>query len=73
MVFKISFINLTAKCLYRKVDLVNWKPSFKKKVKCPENLDKYVVVHAHDCYEHPLYPLEETAHTPHLSDHLCSS
>lgn len=72
MVFKLSSVNLAAKCLYRKVDL-NWKPYFKKMVKCPDNLDKYVVVGAHDFYEHPLYPLKETARTPHLSDQLCTS
>jgi len=31
MVFKLSSMNLAAECLYRKADLLNQKPFFKRK------------------------------------------
>lgn len=57
MVSKLSSINLAAECFYRGADLLNQKPFFKKKVKYLVNLDRYVVPHACNFYELPLYPL----------------
>lgn len=70
LVFKLSSISLMAEYFIVKWIFLTRSPYLRKKVKHPENLDKYVVVQACNFYDLPLFPLKAMTHPPQSNSAL---
>lgn len=73
LVFKLSSISLVVECFIGKWIFLTRSSYLRKKVKHPENLDKYVVVQACNFYELPLFPLKGMARTPQNNSALVTA